>query len=243
MKRRRDNDYRGTKLPVDWAHLVYRVRRKQPGALEVLQDAIEEWFPKQFALAKQDAQHLNSVSNNNYAVTFDARLARQRFLRINDARSQKTLSPFRVNSLKSIKTSERPYMPSSVLQEMIDAEGKGFGFESFNKAVVYVTRGKTERKRLRPTYQGSLRRSKIPLIEWEATFDRETAEPETIELFVRNSEKSREWLAKQKKIGIGWRRLPHSAGSVLFTVLPYNDNWVRELRRHGYANRLKRVER
>jgi len=71
-RQRRDADYRGQKTSVEWSKLVYQARRGRPGALEVLQDAIFMYFPKQFGRAQAEARR-------RVYVTFSGRTARRRF--------------------------------------------------------------------------------------------------------------------------------------------------------------------
>lgn len=106
QQRRRDQDYRGQKPPADFAKLVYMVRRGKPGALEVLQDVIETWFPKQYRQAKEDAlvrsaavmtDRGGKLTAQETVVVFNARTARFRFLRWQDPRSESNVvSPFRI---------------------------------------------------------------------------------------------------------------------------------------------------
>jgi hypothetical protein len=96
MKRRRDQDYRGQKTTVDWSRLVYMARRNRPGAMEVLQDAVLTYFPKQFGKAQVEARrrskriknqtprHLQGTREEetwkqNVYVLFKPRIARRRF--------------------------------------------------------------------------------------------------------------------------------------------------------------------
>jgi hypothetical protein len=104
---RQDKDYRGQKRPADFSRFVYEVRRGKPGALEVLQDVIEETFPKQFQAAKEEAtDDSDRVRRNSrvtgptredeYVVLFDGRIARQRFMPWQDPRSALERTPLRV---------------------------------------------------------------------------------------------------------------------------------------------------
>lgn len=77
---RRDQDYRGTHTTVDWSRLVHMVRQGKPGALEVLQDAIEYYFPEQFAEARQTAETHARWTREEWLVGFNSRRARRRFL-------------------------------------------------------------------------------------------------------------------------------------------------------------------
>lgn len=92
----RDLDYRGQKPPADFSRFVYEVRRGKPGALEVLQDVIETYFPKQFADAKYEAKYyLGGKKGIEFVVLFNGRTARQRFMSWEEARSlTKSTSPF-----------------------------------------------------------------------------------------------------------------------------------------------------
>lgn len=112
--RRRDEDYRGRTPPADFSRFVYDVRRGRPGALEVLQDVIEEWFPKQFEEAREDAfarqQRSKATATPSprsgrrvgvdFVVLFDGRAARRRFARSQDPRSQKIRPPFELRSAR-----------------------------------------------------------------------------------------------------------------------------------------------
>jgi len=109
MVRRRDKDYRGQSPPADFSKFVYQVRRGKPGALEVLQDVIEETFPKQFKEAREDALARYERSKTyergrrigvDYVVLFDGRLARRRFSREQDPRSSLASSPFHLRSAR-----------------------------------------------------------------------------------------------------------------------------------------------
>ena len=75
----RDMDYRGQKTTVDWTKLTHMARMNKPGALAVLQDAIEIYFPKQFEraqiMARQDARKYGT----EVFVFFRGRVARNRF--------------------------------------------------------------------------------------------------------------------------------------------------------------------
>lgn len=76
----RDVDYRGKSTTVDWSKLAYLARRKKPGALEVLQDAIELYFPKQFKKAQAEARRESKdLRGEEVYVNFDGRVARRRF--------------------------------------------------------------------------------------------------------------------------------------------------------------------
>lgn len=84
----RDKDYRGTPSTVDWSRLAYMVRRRRPGALEVLQDAIETYFPKQFKRAQANAKlqmrryvtrFRVDLKDLDWYVQFQPRIARLRF--------------------------------------------------------------------------------------------------------------------------------------------------------------------
>lgn len=86
--RRRDEDYRGRPTSVDWSKLAYMARRRQAGALEVLQDAIETYFPKQFKRAQAEARQAKRRRwtfareprhPEEVFVVFDSRTARRRF--------------------------------------------------------------------------------------------------------------------------------------------------------------------
>lgn len=104
MRRRRDQDYRGTRTTVDWPRLVYMVRLGKPGTLEVLQDAIEEYFPHQFDDAKQHAAENDDATGQEWVVSFNARRARSRFLRSQDPRSTRLDSPFWEYSVRSMES-------------------------------------------------------------------------------------------------------------------------------------------
>lgn len=80
MSARGDADYRGQSSSVDWTKLVHTSRMGKPGALEVLQDAIEIWFPKQFKRAQAMARHDAKQSGREVYVLFSGRIARRRFL-------------------------------------------------------------------------------------------------------------------------------------------------------------------
>ena len=103
----RDADYRGQKVPLDFARAAYEARRQRPGALEVLRDGIEEWFPKQYAAAVADAEHHWSETRMPYVVLFNARVARARFRRWQDARST-TRTPFDIQTAASIARNGMP---------------------------------------------------------------------------------------------------------------------------------------
>ncbi len=98
---RRDLDYRGQKPPADFSRFVYEVRRGKPGSLEVLQDLLETYFPKQFQAAKDEAVSLHN-SNIPMVVTFNSRLARQRFMSWKKAVSLKDYTPFDTVSYRFI---------------------------------------------------------------------------------------------------------------------------------------------
>lgn len=74
---RRDQDYRGERDAPDFSRLVYQARRKSPGALEVLQDAIWTYFPKQLEAAVAKAQ---KTVTPPALVIFDSAIARRRFM-------------------------------------------------------------------------------------------------------------------------------------------------------------------
>ena len=94
---RRDLDYRGQKVPFDFARAVFGVRQQQPGALEVLLDGIEEWFPNEFATSIWQAEEWAGRTNRSRVVLFNGRIARNRFRPWQDPRS--TLgSPFQDRS-------------------------------------------------------------------------------------------------------------------------------------------------
>jgi len=76
----RDADYRGQSSSVDWTKLVHMSRMGKPGALEVLQDVIEIYFPKQFKRAQAMARHDAKESGREIYVLFSGRIARRRFL-------------------------------------------------------------------------------------------------------------------------------------------------------------------
>ena len=87
----RDKDYRGQFTTVDWSRLMYLARRRRPGALEVLQDAIETYFPRQFKAAKDRARRKSKGYKSKgygtskvyppqeFYVLFDSSIARRRF--------------------------------------------------------------------------------------------------------------------------------------------------------------------
>lgn len=81
-RRSRDADYRGVKSTVDWSKLVHMTQMRKEGALEVLQDAIETWFPKQFKRAQTNAlarlKYVRAKGAVIYVV-FNGRTARRRF--------------------------------------------------------------------------------------------------------------------------------------------------------------------
>lgn len=111
LQRGRDADYRGQKTPYDWSRLVYIVRRGRPDALTVLQDAIHEYFGRQFEKAQKEAREKDRVAYyydnderevrvpaKEQLVLFFPRRARQRFLRVSDPRSSLARAPFEVLS-------------------------------------------------------------------------------------------------------------------------------------------------
>lgn len=111
---RRDEDLRGTSPRYHWSKLCWMVRQEKPGALEVLQDALEEVFPKQFAKAREDARHRTRLypsdtdDRREYVVTFNARIARYRHLPQIDARSAvPRLSPFSVRNVDLLTVHSR----------------------------------------------------------------------------------------------------------------------------------------
>jgi hypothetical protein len=106
---RRDEDYRGQKRPVDFSKFVYEVRRGKPGALEVLQDALNTYFPKQFQKAQEEATPSSKQHPN--VVLFNARVARYRFMSYKDVRSLKGESPFRTVSYGFIV--QNGYLPAN----------------------------------------------------------------------------------------------------------------------------------
>ena len=103
----RDADYRGQKVPFDFARAAFDARRDRPGALEVLRDGIEEWFPKQYASAVKDAEHHWSETRMPWVVLFNARAARARFRSWQDARSVMR-SPFDIQTAASIARNGMP---------------------------------------------------------------------------------------------------------------------------------------
>ena len=103
----RDADYRGQKVPFDFARATFEARRLKPGALEVLRDGIEEWFPKQYADAVADAEHHWSETRMPYVVLFNGRVARARFRRWQDARSTMR-TPFDIRPTSAIVRNGMP---------------------------------------------------------------------------------------------------------------------------------------
>ena len=89
----RDKDYRGQRAPIDFARAVHQVRMGRPGALEVLQDVLLMYFPRQLAESIEVARHHANVTDDVWLVGFDARRARNRFRRWQDPRSTLN-SPF-----------------------------------------------------------------------------------------------------------------------------------------------------
>ena len=103
----RDKDYRGQPVPFDFARAVYEVRRNRRGALEVLLDGIEEWFPRQYADAVADAEHHWAETGMPWVVLFNARVARARFRPWQDARSMMR-TPFDIHTAASIARNGMP---------------------------------------------------------------------------------------------------------------------------------------
>lgn len=103
----RDADYRGQPVPFDFARAVYEVRPDRPGALEVLLDGIETWFPRQFADAVSDAEYHWNETRMPWVVTFNARVARSRFRRWQDARSS-LRTPFDIHPAAAISRNGMP---------------------------------------------------------------------------------------------------------------------------------------
>ena len=99
----RDADYRGQKVPFDFARAVFEVRRGRPGALEVLRDGIEEWFPRQFATAVAQAEHWAARTGIPRVVEFRGRVARNRFRPWQDVRSTLLSTPFVDRSERDIE--------------------------------------------------------------------------------------------------------------------------------------------
>lgn len=77
--RDRDQDYRGQPSPVNWSRLVYLAQRRKPGALEVLQDAIEIYFPKQFKAEQAKARRYARQGGGEVYLVLSGRTARRRF--------------------------------------------------------------------------------------------------------------------------------------------------------------------
>ena len=111
----RDKDYRGQPVPFDFARAVFEVRRQRPGALEVLQDGIEEWFPRQYADAVAEAAHDCEETGMPWVVLFNARVARGRFRRPQDVRSM-IRTPFDIHLAAPIARNGMPPYSAIVWQ-------------------------------------------------------------------------------------------------------------------------------
>lgn len=98
----RDKDYRGERVPFDFARAVYLVRMNRPGALEVLQDALLEHFPEQLRAAIQRASDGAARTGEEWVVAFSSRIARDRFLPWQNAKSLRETSPFAAFNLPTL---------------------------------------------------------------------------------------------------------------------------------------------
>ena len=106
-KRRRDQDYRGTRTTVDWTRLVHMARLGKPGAVEVLQDAIQQYFPRQLEREIDHAESMARSRRKEYVIVFNPYVARARFRPVNDPRSESSSRPFGVFSLMDLEEFHR----------------------------------------------------------------------------------------------------------------------------------------
>jgi len=106
----RDKDYRGQRPPADFHRFIYEVRRGKAGALEVLQDVLEETFPRQFREAREEAVTSAKTQKaraglqveKEWVVLLDGRVIRQRFRPWKDARSLMSFTPFTVREAQDL---------------------------------------------------------------------------------------------------------------------------------------------
>ena len=263
---RRDQDYRAREAPVDWAHLVYKARRNVPGAREVLQDAILEWFPRQFEEAKRDAFRLKSKNNiydrghgAEFFIGFDANVARRRFSQrlrfsplnrkinsdLRQLASKKHLrnrlnvdeSPFQIYfTRKSVSYTSRPRARAAQLLKSSSPPT--------NTTLIWSTKGKKGTSA--PRLHGALRRKKIPILYWFYTEEDEGNDDgegvSRMAIFAVRGEGSSAWAKEKFEIfGERWDRVDTSdyEGALASVYDPPNDPIsIQDIRKNGYTNKV-----
>lgn len=251
---RRDADYRGRGALVDWGRLVHNVRTRKTGALEVLQDAINEYFPRQFRSAQAEAQRragrslIYDAAPTAFWVGFDARRARQRFLpRTNMNATDETSSPFFVRESRNVRTSQ-PAAQSAYVY-VVDTRarlGRRLALSRPAELAEGSPRFKTttreaEQQALRPRYTGSYRRPKLPLMYfWEQDAPDADIDPVQVWFYVRGPGAGA-WARERGDIlGERWD-VPHDDFAAARVDGPGPD-WRREIRAEGYRNKLRYLE-
>lgn len=234
--RRRDKDYRGQETTVDWSKLVHHVRTRKPGALEVLQDAINIYFPQQFEAAKREANRRAFsqalyYGRTRFYVGFNARRARERFLPFGTGRPADE-SPFVVHEERMIRTSQPSY-PIAYVYATSGATPR------VDPRTEILPSGK-EREALRPRYTGSYVRPKLPILyfeEFEAPYDDEDQDPVEVRFYVRGPE-AVAWVQDRVDIlGEEWE--VEEPDFAFARIIDPGKDWRRQLRDEGYRNRLE----
>jgi hypothetical protein len=251
-RRRRDKDYRGTRTSVDWSKLVHQVRRKKPGSLEVLQDAINTYFPQQFDDAKQDARRASRMNRGmTVLVGFDGRIARLRFKPIESkgTRLEDALAdPFTIYSLGRLEYWSQQSRPRiHPIRSSSPAPFTAFVYQaSIGRGGVFITTRRGERRALQPTFAGSYKRPKVPVIYWYRTgsenLPEEEGYPETV-LLVRGAG-SAEWAREHPLYNENWQTWRDEAGKAVGAILTLQDHdeWRKDAREQGLRNKTRFFE-
>ena len=113
---RRDKDYRGTRTTVDWTRFVHMARLGKPGAVEVLQDAIQQYFPLQLEDEIYHAERLAKTGRKEYVVAFNPYVSRARFQSVSNPRSagvySRPFSTFSIHDLEELNRAARGVDPT-----------------------------------------------------------------------------------------------------------------------------------
>jgi hypothetical protein len=203
------------------------VRTKKPGALAVLQDAIEEYFPKQFAAAKAEALRRSRSASlyygskgRDFLVGFNARRARYRFAKWQNPKSHKDLTPFIVRQVRHTSSSK----PEPQVAWVWSSKGG---------RSAHATGRKAELRRMRPTYTGSYARPKLPVIYFG-----ENHEDGSLTFYVRGKGAGT-WAKGQDGIlGESWDVMgPDFASARVIARRGFTE--VKEAKLEGYRNKFR----
>ena len=206
------------------------------------------YFPQQFEQAKADARRASRMNGaQRVIVGFNARVARFRFK--HRAQQNNALKdPFVIYSLIPLTYRSQQARP------MIEAIRASRPPQT---AIVYSTKGKdsyegerptrkrkraAEKRSMKPSFTGSYKRPKLPIIYWYQTEENEEELGKTI-LLVRGAG-SAAWAKEHSLYNEDWQIWRNNAGQPVGAVLTLDgtDEWRKDARAQGLRNKTRFLE-